>query len=213
MKKWLIAVFYLFLFIWGFTEREKIILWVNESHTGVMHLFIILLLSILIATIPIIPFILFGGLVGAKYGIILGLVINWLGMFMAAIIYYVLARYLLAGYFHNQMQKYNKINRLQSFMNNHLFLSIVLLRLIPIIPPFIIHIYSGVKPIPYYIYVQATALGLIPPMFLLAYGGRQLLTDLPQLLIVLTLYGITVLSVYLLYRVRMKNRLPLLKEQ
>lgn len=212
MKKWWIFAFYLLLLIGGVTEREKIILWLNESNTGIVYILIMSLLSALVATVPIIPFTLFATIIGVKYGFILGLLINWVGMFIAATIYYLIARYFLAGYFYKQIRKYKKLDKLHSFIDNHLFLSIVILRLIPVIPPFIIHIYSGLKPIPYSTYVLATAIGIIPPMFMQAYGGTQLLTNLPHFFLVLTLYALTVLIIYLLYRVRTKNRVQLIKE-
>lgn len=213
MKKWMIVVFYLFLFIWGITKKEQIILWVNETNTGFSYLCLMLLFSALIATVPIIPFTIFGGMIGVKYGIFLGLMINWFGMFLAATIYYIFARYFLFGYFQSKIQKYKKLHKVHVFIDNHVFLSIVLLRLIPVIPPFIIHIYSGLKPIPLNTYALATALGLIPPMFILAYGGTQLFKNLLQFFIILSLYVLTVLMTYLLYRIRIKSSVRVIKEQ
>lgn len=206
MKKWFILVFYIVIFIFGFNHREMIVSWINETNTDAGYFLTMLLLSAFIATIPIFPFTLFGGIIGVKYGIFFGLLINWFGMLSAAIIYYIFSRYLLADYFRKRINRFNKIEKLQSFMNNHLFLAILLLRLLPIIPPFVIHIYSGVSQIPYYTYLFATALGLIPPMFMLAYGGLHILTNFSQVLVLLTLYALTVLMIFFFYKVRTKKQ-------
>lgn len=210
MKKWMIPIIYAVFLIWGLLNRDIIIFWFKTSDPS--YFFMDILLSAFIATFPFIPFTLFGGLVGLKYGLFIGLLLNWFGMFTAALLYYILSRYFLIDYFNRKIKHDKRLGKLQIYINQNAFLAILILRLIPIIPPFVVHIYSGVSRIGYCTYMAATALGLIPPMFILAYSGNQLLTNLPHFVVALFLYGLLVISILFAYKVGNKGKWEAIRE-
>jgi uncharacterized membrane protein YdjX (TVP38/TMEM64 family) len=210
MKKWFILIFYVILFLWGITNRDLFLTWIQENNHS--YLFVFLFLSTLFATIPIIPFTLFGGLVGVKYGVTVGLMINWFGAFSASLLYYFFARFLLSENTSEKFTKYKKLEKFHSLIEGDTFMAILLFRLIPIIPPFIVHIYSGVSRIRLQTYLVATGIGLVPSMFILAFGGDQLFTNFPQFLLGLSLYLIFVLGIYLAYRLWIKSKVQVVRE-
>ena len=68
------------------------------------------------------------------------------------------------------VQKFNR----EIAENGHSYL--LVLRLIPIFPFFLINIAAALSPVPLYTFVWTTALGIIPGSYIFAYAGRQLAT-------------------------------------
>ncbi|MBM7587139.1 putative membrane protein YdjX (TVP38/TMEM64 family) [Bacillus pakistanensis] len=204
MKKSFLIFFYILLMIIGFYNKDLLIHWINDNNASYLPL--MLALSILFATIPIIPFTLFAGIMGTKYGIILGFVINWFGGVSAAIFYYLLARYLFADYFKKHTPRFKKINKFNESMKDHAFLAVLIGRLISIIPPTAIHIYSAMNHIPFLKYLLATSVGQIPIMFMLAFGGNQIFAHPLIFIAGIGLYSLFLLGVFFIYRYYFKNK-------
>ncbi|MCP3739616.1 TVP38/TMEM64 family protein [Rossellomorea sp. BNER] len=205
MKKWFLIFFYLLLTIVGFHNKDLLIHWINDSSTSYLPL--MLVLSIFFATIPIIPFTLFAGIMGTKYGILLGFIINWFGGVSAAIIYYLLARYLFADHFKKYTLRFKRINRFNVLMKNHAFLAVLIGRLLSIIPPTAINIYSAMNTIPFLKYLLATSIGQIPLMFMLAFGGNQIVSNPRTFITGVCLYGLFLTVIFFIYRYWFKNRI------
>jgi uncharacterized membrane protein YdjX (TVP38/TMEM64 family) len=210
MKKTVVILFYLLAVMWGFINREFIFTFIKDSDESYLYLFFIL--SVLIATIPVIPFTIFGGLVGIKYGVAIGLAINWFGSFSAAIVYYIMARFIFANYFSRKIKQYERVEKINTLMNQNLFFSILIFRLIPIIPPLVIHIYSGVSKIPPSTYLTATGIGMIPSMLILAFGGEQIFSNFPQFILGITVYISFLLLTYFVYRGWVKGKVRFARE-
>ncbi len=68
------------------------------------------------------------------------------------------------------LQKFNR----DIAQNGHSYL--LVLRLIPIFPFFLINIAAALSPVPLRTFVWTTALGIIPASYIFAYAGRQLAT-------------------------------------
>lgn len=210
MKKWLVFIIYLLIFLWGMANRDIIFSWLQDGSRSYIILFLVL--SALFATIPIVPFTLFGGLVGLKYGVTIGLVINWFGAFTAAVIYYLCARYLFGESASKKFSNYKRIKKFHSLIEKYTFISILLFRLVPIIPPFVVHIYSGIRKISVSTYLVATGVGLIPSMFILALGGDQLFKDFSLFLMTLFLYVLFVFTIYIAYRFWIRSKVEYIRE-
>ena len=97
MKKWWVLSFYLVILIIGFFYKDLIFAWIQKSDPSDLPL--MFFLSVITAAIPFIPFTLFAGIMGAKYGVLIGTLINWTGGFLAAILYFFLARIFFRSYF------------------------------------------------------------------------------------------------------------------
>jgi uncharacterized membrane protein YdjX (TVP38/TMEM64 family) len=199
MRKWLILLGYAVILIFGLINRDLIISWIQNSETE--NLPIMLFLSVLLATIPIIPFTLFSGLMGAKYGAMLGSVINWFGGVSAAVIYFILSRYFFRNYFCTYMKNVKGIEKFQNTIEKNAFIAILYSRMIPIIPPPVVNIYSGVSNISLGTFLAATSIGKIPPVFMVAFIGEQMFSSLYNLSIGIFIYVIFLFSIHRIYKV------------
>jgi uncharacterized membrane protein YdjX (TVP38/TMEM64 family) len=189
MSKWWVIIFYLALLTFGIIYRDFVMMWIRNSDPS--YLFIMILFSMLFATIPIVPFTIFGGLMGVKYGLILGLLINWIGSLTAAVLYFSFARLFLTDEFENKVKRFPRISHFQSLVQRNTFIAILIARLVPIIPPPIINIYSAISRISFVSYIFPTAIGSIPPMFFIAFGGNQLFSNIDSILAGMSLYGLS----------------------
>lgn len=153
MKKWLILVIYLIVITIRFFNREFFMNWIENSYPSYLPL--MFLLSTFFATVPVVPFALFAGIVGAKYGVLIGLLINWLGGLSVYVIYFLLARYMFADFLKKYIKQYKGINKFNSMIEKNAFFSIFFTRLVPIIPPPVINIYSGFAKISFLTYFSS----------------------------------------------------------
>lgn len=201
MKKWPLFLSYLIPLVIGLLNQDSILRWIHDPESPLYFVFV---LSIIIAILPIIPFTLFGGIMGIKYGLFLGFFINWIGSLIAALAYYTFARFLLSDFFKKKLEKDTRLRSLQTTMKNNSFGAIFLMRMLPIIPPVLIHIYCALNRISFLPYFWATAAGYIPPMLFLAFGGEKLFADFNVFIIGLILYALFITAVFSGYRLCLK---------
>ncbi|MFC2949880.1 TVP38/TMEM64 family protein [Virgibacillus sediminis] len=173
MKKALIfvALYSIILYI-ALIHREELIIWLDRANLAQLPL--MFGLSILFSVIPIIPFTIFAGVMGVKYGVWVGAIINWTGSVGAAVIYFILARYYFVNQFQIYIQKFEKVQKFDAIISRNAFISVLISRMISIIPPPVVNIYSGLSTMQFFTYFIATALGQIPGMIIYAYLGNQL---------------------------------------
>lgn len=200
MKRKLLAITgYLVVLVIGIVNKDYLVDWIQTSDAG--NLPIMLLISSLVASIPIIPFTLFAGIMGAKFGVMIGMAVNWFGGVTAAIIYFLLSRYLLRSFFISSLKKYNGVQKFQMMVEQNAFIAILFSRMIGVIPPAVVNVYSGVSNLSFYSFLVATSLGMLPPMFFLAYSGEQYFASLYKLSLGIVLYLIFLLFIMLVYKV------------
>ncbi|MCQ6275802.1 TVP38/TMEM64 family protein [Bacillus sp. V3B] len=199
MKKWWILIVYTIILAIGLFHKGWILSWIQKSDPS--DLPIMFLLAILTATIPIIPFTLFAGVMGAKYGVLIGTLINWFGGVSAAIVYFLFSRFYFKNFFSNYLKRVKGIQRFQILLEKNAFIAILLVRMTAIIPPPVVNIYSGVSNIPFGTFFTATAIGQIPPMFIIAYSGEQIFSSILNLLLGIFAYLVFLLSILLIYKV------------
>ncbi|MEC5423567.1 VTT domain-containing protein [Virgibacillus sp. C22-A2] len=156
----------------AFLYRDPLLNWLNQSDLS--QLPFMFFLSIFFGVIPIVPFTVFAGVMGAKYGVWVGAIINWTGSVGAAAVFFVLARYFFVSQFQNYIVRFKKIKKFELIISKNAFIAILFSRMIPIIPPPAVNVYSGLSSMLFKTYILATALGQIPGMLVYAYLGNQL---------------------------------------
>ncbi|MBY0123709.1 TVP38/TMEM64 family protein [Bacillus sp. S/N-304-OC-R1] len=197
-KKWWILLFYIFIVAAGLYYKNFILDWVHKSDSS--DLPVMFVLSFLLAAIPFIPFTIFAGLMGAKYGVVIGTLINWTGGVTAAVLYFFLSRIFFRNFFMGYVERVRGIQRLHTMLERNAFIAILLMRLIAIFPPPIVNTYTGISTIPFRTFLLATAFGLIPPMFMIAFSGEQIFTSIFHLFIGVLLYLLFLIFIVLIYR-------------
>lgn len=205
MRKWPLLLSYLIPLSIGVLNRESIIGWIRDPESPLYFVFIV---SIIIAILPIVPFTLFGGIMGIKYGLLLGFLINWFGSLIAALAYYAFGRFLLSDILEEKLKKDPRLHSFRNTLKNNSFVAIFFTRMVPIVPPILIHVYCALNRISFLSYFGATAAGYIPPMLFLAFGGDKLFADFSVFLIGLSMYAFFIAAVLASYRLFSKYLVP-----
>ncbi len=199
MKKWIIIpLLYIGVFSLVYLNYEFILEWVRES--DYKHLPFMFFISLLISTIPVIPFAVFASMMGAKYGLFWGSCINWFGGVSASIIFFLLAKYSFSLIFQRIIEKYRKLDKFHHMINENAFTAVLFTRLIPLVPPPVVNIYSGISGMSLKTYTFATMIGKIPGMILYAYVGYQLFVSYEKIAIGIVLYLFFLGCILFLYR-------------
>lgn len=187
MKKWLILfVIYVIVIYGAYQHRESILSWIDQSEMS--QLYIMFPLSALISIFPVIPFFIFAGVMGAKYGLLWGALINWFGSVFAAMAFFTLARYSFGEYSRKSIRRFKKLDQFTKMVEKNTFVAVLFARTLNIIPPPVINIYSGISKMPVSSYFTATAIGQIPGMLVYAFLGVHIFTSLPTLWMGISFY-------------------------
>lgn len=94
------------------------------------------------------------------------------GATTGATLAFLTARYLLRDTVEHKFGKW--LSRFQEGFTQNAFSYLLTLRLIPLVPFFVVNLVSGLTRVNVGTYVAATAIGIIPGSFVYAYAGRQL---------------------------------------
>ena len=105
MKKIILfALLYSTLLFVAFWHQDSLLTWINQTNYSQLPL--MFLLAIMFGIIPIIPYSVFAGVMGAKYGVLIGASINWVGSIGAGIFFFVFVRYFFSDKFQQSIQRF-----------------------------------------------------------------------------------------------------------
>jgi uncharacterized membrane protein YdjX (TVP38/TMEM64 family) len=110
---------------------------------------------------------------GAIFGFELGVLLNWLGASIGAVLAYLLARSLGTDAVHRLLGR--RASRLDALTNAHGFTTVLRLRLFPVVPFNLLNFASGLAGVRLRDYVLGTLLGLIPGTAVYTYFADALL--------------------------------------
>lgn len=203
MKKWYTIGMYLVLIIIVYVFKDEILHWMQFGDAPVLLIFVAALGFIII---PVIPYKIVIGMLGFMYGPLLGALISWTAASVASVIVFLVARYLFQKQGRAYLSKYEKLEKLQSAIEKNPFLTILLARLIPVIPQAVVNVIPAITSIPVVTFAVASALGKIPAMLLFAFIGSNLFAGTSKLVLSVGVYVLFLASVYVVYRVWLKKR-------
>jgi uncharacterized membrane protein YdjX (TVP38/TMEM64 family) len=109
---------------------------------------------------------------GMLFGALPAMVYVNIGATAGAIVAFQAARFLLGGWMQEHFK--NQLDRFNREMERHGPHYMLVLRVLPIIPFFVVNYCAGLTRIPLKTFVWTTSLGMLPGSFIYAYAGQQL---------------------------------------
>tara|TARA_B110000093_G_scaffold80406_1_gene87236 strand:- start:181 stop:873 length:693 start_codon:yes stop_codon:yes gene_type:complete len=174
-------------------KQQNIIEYYKQNFFFVLVLFIFLYVLVTALSLPVATFLTLLG--GALFGFSTGLIIVSFASTIGATLAFLMARFLAQNYvqknFKNQLSKINK--KFKSEGSFYLFA----LRLVPVVPFFIINVVMGLMTIKTWTFYWVSQLGMLPGTIVYVYAGTQLaqietFSDItsPSMLIAFALLGL-----------------------
>lgn len=179
-------------------NRDKMTDWIAMGDSS--NLAIVFLFVVLFAIIPVVPFGIIGGIIGAKYGMVWGSIINIGASTLAAALVYFSFRYLFQAWGMTLLMKSEAFQRWNKYIKDREFWSILFARIIPVVPAALINMYAGVFSFSIKPFLLATLFGKIPVMFVFAYVGDNIWSGSRQWIVALITYALFLSIVYYIYR-------------
>lgn len=186
--------------------HEKLLVLLRHLEPGAGTLIILFLAAVVISLIPMIPFGVIAGIIGAAYGFWIGGWINVTASTLGAAFMFLAVRSGMSKQGRQAMERIRLLRSFNQLMENNAFAAVLIGRMIPIIPAVAINAYAAMLSIPLRTFMAATILGKLPVMFLFAYVGEQLLQDWTRIPVVLLLYAAYVAGIYGIHRVAERSR-------
>jgi uncharacterized membrane protein YdjX (TVP38/TMEM64 family) len=207
-KKVGLGALYLLFALFIYLNRDILIGWIERGDLSAIPL--VLGVAMLVASVPVLPYPLVSGVIGATYGPLLGGAISWLASTLASLLMFLLLRYLFQDFgqrlLHNQ--QYKKVDRLTSLFERNAFFTILIARLLPIVPSVAINSYAALSRVSFAVFALASAVGKIPAMALFAVAGNQAVHEPRLIVLTLVAYALFLLVTWLCYRWWTKQKLP-----
>lgn len=169
IRKLLTAFLFIAIIFLGYSNKEWFLHWIQVG--GSLSVLISILFVSLLVFFPIMPFPIAAGMIGAVFGIVKGSAICLLGAVAGAFIMFMMARYGFREWVQRMMQRYPKVQEYGAYVEKNAFLSILLVRIIPVVPPPAVNILSGVSQVRGTTFCLATLLGKIPSILTFTFAG------------------------------------------
>ncbi len=188
--------------------RNQLLSITEQNYFLTAGIFIIIYIAVVALSIPGAVILSFAA--GFLFGFWGVLYVN-IGATIGAIIAFLVARYLIGDWL--QKRYADKLASFNREIEENGYNYLLMLRLIPVFPFFLVNIFAGITRIPLLTYAWTTMIGIAPASFVFIYAGRQLGNiDKPgdiiswYILLVFVLFGLLALSpVFLKKLMKKKN--------
>lgn len=151
-------------------NRDYLLAFTQEHYAQAVVLFILAYIAVTGLSLPGAVILTLAG--GFLFGSLFGTLFVNFGATTGATLAFLAARYLFRDWVGQKFGKW--LEPLQQEFAQNAFSYLMILRLIPLFPFFVVNLVSGLTRISVGSYVGGTALGIIPGSFVYAYAGRQL---------------------------------------
>jgi uncharacterized membrane protein YdjX (TVP38/TMEM64 family) len=180
-------------------NKEWLLSWLSHGG-GVEHLLWMIGAAIFLAMVPVVPFGVIAGIMGAQYGPVWGTLINVVISTIAAVLLFLAARVLFQEQGRKLLSRSNRMDRFMLLLERNAFMAVLTARLLPFVPSPAVNVAAAISRMTFGSFVLATVIGKIPVMFVFAIIGNQLASSLSRVLWTLLIYLLFLLIVYVGYR-------------
>ncbi|MCL6604211.1 MAG: VTT domain-containing protein [Paenibacillus sp.] len=191
MRKWLLGTLYVSGMVAAFIYRNNLLDWMRQDHS----LILTFLAATLLALFPVVPYKVVISLFGYVYGSVGGAALCWGATTFAAALMFFSVKYLFKGSAKRYLTTTPALDKFKTAVEKRPFASVVLARLVPVIPQAAVNIYAGAAGLPFGSFFLATAIGKIPGIALFSFLGDNLfqhpLSAVTAILIYLSVLGLS----------------------
>ncbi|MBB6670373.1 VTT domain-containing protein [Cohnella nanjingensis] len=173
IKRWLAFLFYALTICMLIVYKSELLAWMQQGSHSV---FLMLLITICFTFFPILPYSVVIGIMAFMYGTLPGALLCWTGAWISSLLMYAYTRFFYSEQTNKWLSANERIVSFHAKMKKNPFVSILLARLIPVLPQSIVSIYAGAASISFPVYALASAIGKIPGMLIYAFIGKHLLS-------------------------------------
>ncbi|MUT68350.1 TVP38/TMEM64 family protein [Paenibacillus sp. NEAU-GSW1] len=198
MKKWLLSLGYILSIVAIILYKEPILQCLQDDQAD--NFTLLFGGAVLFALIPIIPYGVIAGIIGVRYGPFWGGLFNVLSSTIAAALQFLMVRFVFQEQGIRLLDKFKRVDHFTRLVEQNAFFAVLLARLLPFVPAVAVNVYSAISRMQFSTFAAATLIGKIPVMFVFAFVGDQLLTDVGNVFWISLIYMLFLLFVYLCYR-------------
>jgi uncharacterized membrane protein YdjX (TVP38/TMEM64 family) len=156
---------------------------------------------------PVVPFILLVGVIGAVFGTLTGAGITVTGVLIGTSVMFLMARCGFRSWAQSILDRYPKAKEYEGYFENHAFLSILAVRIVPVVPTQVVNILCGISKVPWIIFFTATAIGALPRIFVFAFVGNSFEDNKMTSLLTYGAYMVVIMIVtYIFMKKRMEQQ-------
>jgi uncharacterized membrane protein YdjX (TVP38/TMEM64 family) len=177
-------------------HRELLLKDIDEHYFLSVAVFIVFLVSTAFFVPAAVPLTVAAGFL---FGVVLGTVYVNIGSVIGSTLAFLSSRYLIGDWVQNRYRK--RLTRFNYEVEKHGHNYLFTLRIVPVLPFFLVNYLAGLTKIPLKKFMIITAIGMLPGSFVYAFAGRQIARiekpqDIlsPELLIAFLLLGLLALS-------------------
>ncbi len=172
--------------------KDELISWAGSSDSQSWWP-LLWFIAVLLTLVPFIPFGAVASLLGVKFGFGAGLLLSFSASVAGSVLMFVFFRMLFGHAVRPYLSRYRYIGYFTDLFERHPFISLLLVRLIPVIPAQAVNLYCSASLISLLPYTLATAIGKIPMIAVFVFAGDQLLDNPGNALLIFMIYAVLLL--------------------
>lgn len=173
LKKIVSILIVLSIILIGFIQKDGLLQLIKQDGTNAI--LISMLLAAICVFFPIVPFTVLAGMIGALFGATKGLLISYSGAMIGTILFFFICRYGFKDWAQKTLQKYPKVQEYEELLNRKSFITILIARLIPVLPAPVFNSACGLSKVDWKIFIFASAIGKVPNILIISFAGANLL--------------------------------------
>ena len=150
-------------------KRDLLVVFVQHNYLLSVSFFLLLAISTAFLVPGAIALMLSGGFF---FGVVPGLLLAVTGLTIGAVTSFIAARYLLGDLVQERYKAALKAFNDEMQRHGHYYL--ITLRVVPVLPFFLVNILAGLTKISLTRFVVSTSIGLLPAAFVYSFAGRRL---------------------------------------
>lgn len=175
IRKLITILIGLAIVIIAFTQRAWFI---HAMKHGGSLVFVLSILFVAVCVfVPGIPFVVTSGVIGNIYGIWEGLTITLIGSLLATMVMFYMARFGFSDWARRLIETYPKAKDYEAQFEQQNFLTILIARLIPLIPSTLINVLAGLSKMSWVSFFLACLLAKLPVDLIYTIAGKELSTN------------------------------------